>query len=144
MTEELNALRSSALNVRSGCLAIGTPDFQKLCKYFPLRTWCPICVLLISDVLCCCRTCCFRYCDNCCAHTTVSFTHKAFKVYLCNLTEAFFLPQNWIDDIFASSYCVSRQTSVLLQQIYHKSPFCYNKSTIKVRFVTTNLPFLTN
>ena len=49
------------------------------------------------------------------------FTNKAFKVYLCNLIKAF-LPQNWIDDIIASSYCLPSD----------------------VRFITTNLPFPAN
>ena len=99
----------------------GTPDFQKLCKYFHLRTWCLICVLLISDVLCCCPTCCFHYCDNCCEHTTVSFTHKAFKIYLCNLIEAFFFTTklDWWHCCIKLLRLPSDVRFVLLQQIYH-------------------------
>ena len=119
-TEDLNDLRC----VRCGWLAIGTPDFQKLCKYSPLPKWNPTCVLLILDILCCCRTCYFHYCINCCARKAVCYTHKAFKVYFCYLIEEFFTTKldSWH---FASSYCVSVRRS-----------FCYNKSTVSNKLVS--------
>ena len=59
--------------------------FKNSVNILPLRPWCPTCALLGSDILCCCWTWYFHYCDNSCAHKTVGYTLKALKVYLCNL-----------------------------------------------------------
>ena len=119
LTEKLNALRC----VRSGCLTIGTRLIWKNSEsILVLLTWCPTCALLISDILCCCLTCCFLYCANCCAYTKVDYKHKALKVYLCNLIEALFINKlDWWH------FCI---------KLLH---LCQN-----VRFVTTNLSFLTS
>ena len=80
--------------------------------------------LIISDILCCCRSCYFHYCDNCCAQKTIAYTHKPFKVYLCNLTEALFTTKlDWCH------FCIK-----LLRQII---PLCYNESTISKKLVSS-------
>ena len=49
----------------SGCLAIGTRDFQKLCKYSSLANMvAQMCTFNIGHPVFC-WTYCFRYCDNC-------------------------------------------------------------------------------
>ena len=80
----------------------------------PFRTFYPICVLSLSDILRCCRTCCFVIVTTC-GHATVSCPHKVFKVYLLL---KHFLPHNCIVDIFLMKLLGLRQT-VLFQQIYH-------------------------
>ena len=113
-TEYLNALTC----VRSKCLATGTPDFQKLCKYSSLANMMSHMGTFNIRHLRCNQTCYFHYCESCCAHKQLVTRTKNSKYTFVTLLKHC-LPQNWINDIFASSYCVSRQTSVLLQQIYH-------------------------
>ena len=123
-TEGLNTLRC----VRSGCLAIGTPDFQKLCPYSPLaKMMSHMCtfnighLVLLQDML-----------FSLLIVTTVvhikavGYTRKAFKVYFCNFSEALFATKNWIHDIFAASYCVSVRRR-----------FCYHKSTVSSKLVSS-------
>ena len=111
LTENLNTLRTDLDSQPLAHLI-----FKNSASIPPLRTWCPICVLLISDILCC-----FRYCDNLCTHNSLISRIKHSKYTFVTLLKHF-LPQNWIDDIFVSSYCLPSE----------------------VRFVTTNLPFPAN
>ena len=63
------------------------------------------------------------------------FTNKAFKVYLCNLIKAFFYHKTGLMTLL-HQVIVSRQTSVLLQQIYHfqQTSFFINQSALFPEF----------
>ena len=121
LTEDLN----TPGYVPSGCLTIDTLDFPKLCKYSPLLTWCPKCALLTLEMLFSCRTCHFRYCDNCCVHKIV-ITHTKHSKYTFVTLVKHFLQQNWIDDILASRYYVS------IRRL-----FCFSKSTISNKLISS-------
>ena len=96
---------------------------QNCRSILPLRTWHPTCEYLISDLLCCCRICFSLLRQLLCTQNkwlyAQSIKSSWFKVYLCNLIEASFtIKLDW------SLFCI----------------MCL----LDVRFVTANLPFLTN
>ena len=43
---------------------LGHLIFKNAASILLLLIWCPTCALIRSEILCCCRICCFRLCDR--------------------------------------------------------------------------------